>query len=77
MVCISRLEVVASMASYYDDNFGCYEIESEDDIRFYKQVQRESRPKKCKGCGRTVRLRPDYAYCDSCATKIERGMDLG
>ncbi len=61
---------------YYDDNFGAYDIESSEDVEFYHQVQRESRPKKCQGCGRTVRLRQDYAYCNSCATKREQGCDL-
>lgn len=63
-------------ASYYDDNFGRYEIESEEDIEFYHQVQRESVRKKCQGCGRTVKLRPDYGYCNSCADKIEHGWDI-
>jgi hypothetical protein len=64
------------MPGYYDDNFGDYDIESEDDIRFYRQVQKESITKKCRGCNRTVKLRPDYAYCNSCANKREMGMDL-
>jgi hypothetical protein len=63
-------------ASYYDDNFGHYEIEDEDDVEFYHQVQRESVTKKCQGCGRKVKLRPDYAYCTSCADKRECGYDL-
>ncbi len=63
------------MPTYYDDNFGCYDIQDEDDVAFYKQVQRESVLKKCRGCGRKVRLRPDYAICNSCADRAERGMD--
>jgi hypothetical protein len=64
------------MTSYYDDNFGFYEIDSDDDVEFYRQMQRESVRKKCAGCGRKVRIRPDYAYCNACAQKIERGADL-
>lgn len=64
------------MRSYNDDNFGNYEIESEDDVDFYRDVQRRSIRKKCQGCGRMVKILPDYAYCDSCATKIERGGDF-
>lgn len=64
------------MPTYYDDNFGCYEIESEEDLEFYHQVQRENVTKTCKGCGRRVKLRPDYAICNSCADKVERGYDL-
>jgi hypothetical protein len=62
--------------TYYDDNFGHWDINSEEDVEFYHQVQRESVVKECQGCHRQVKLRPDYAYCDNCATKIECGMDL-
>lgn len=64
------------MATYYDDNFGHYEIEDETDIEFYQQNQRNSVQKKCAGCGRLVRILPHYAYCNSCADKRERGIDL-
>ena len=65
------------MPTYYDDNFGHWEDMDDPEARaFYHQVQRESRRKKCQGCGRTVRLRPDYAYCNSCADKRERGYDF-
>lgn len=62
--------------TYCDDNFGDYEIRDEDDIAFYRSVQAESVKKTCQGCGRTVKLRPDYAYCNTCATKREQGFDL-
>jgi rRNA maturation endonuclease Nob1 len=62
--------------TYHDDNFGCYDIQDEDDVEFYKQVQRESVWKKCQGCGRKVKLRPDYGICNSCAERLERGQDL-
>lgn len=62
--------------TYYDDNFGHYEIESQEDIDFYFEMQRQSVLKKCEGCGRKVRLKPDYGYCNSCATILERGGDL-
>jgi rRNA maturation endonuclease Nob1 len=64
------------MPSYYDENFGWYDIESEEDVEFYHQMQAESVMKECDGCGRTVKLRRDYGYCNSCATKLERGQDL-
>jgi hypothetical protein len=53
--------------SYYDDNFGHWDIEDQDDIDFYHQVQRENVEKRCRGCGQMVRIRPEYAYCNSCA----------
>lgn len=62
--------------TYYDDNFGHWNIDSEEDIEFYHSVQRESVLKKCEGCGRKVKLRPDYAYCNSCADIRERGGDI-
>jgi len=65
------------MSSYYDDNFGWYDIEDEDDISFYHQMQAESVLKICNGCGRTVKLRPQYGYCNSCANAMDLGLDIG
>jgi hypothetical protein len=63
------------MPGYYDDNFGWYEIESDEDVEFYHDVQKRSRTRKCGGCGRRVKLLPGYAYCNSCTTRIENGLD--
>lgn len=63
------------MTTYYDDNFGHYDIQSQDDIEFYMKVQKESVWKKCSRCKRKVKLRPEYSICNSCAEKIEKGMD--
>ena len=62
--------------SYYDDNYGWYEIEDQGDIDFYFETQAMSVEKKCQGCGRTVKIKPEYAYCNSCADIIERGGEL-
>ena len=65
------------MPSYNDDNFGEWEnMDDPDMVDFYHQVQRENVEKICRGCDRPVMIRPDYAYCNSCADKIEKGMDL-
>lgn len=64
------------MATYIDDNFGTYDMQDEEDLEFYQRVQRESRRKKCRGCGYWVKLLPQYAYCDGCATKREQGYDI-
>ena len=64
------------MPGYYDDNYGWYEIRDEEDIRFYHETQRQSVWKTCQGCGRKVKIKPDYGYCNSCADKIERGYDF-
>ncbi|MFW5871483.1 MAG: hypothetical protein ACOCUT_00100 [bacterium] len=61
---------------YYDDNFGHWDMEEEGMAEFYEQVQKRSVEKVCQGCGRKVRILPQYAYCDSCADKIEKGMDI-
>ena len=61
--------------SYYDDNYGHWDIRDQDDIDFYHETAAKSVWKKCKGCGRRVKIRPDYAICNSCADKLERGGD--
>ena len=63
--------------TYYDDNFGHWDdMEDIDVLNYYHYVQRVSVDKECQGCGRIVRLLPNYGYCDSCATARERGMDI-
>jgi len=63
--------------TYYDDNFGHWdEMDDPDNREYYNYVQRVSVDKECDGCGRIVRILPNYGYCDSCATARERGMDI-
>ena len=64
------------MPSYYDDNYGWYEIDGPEDVEFYHRTQKESVWKKCQACGRRVKIKPDYGICNSCADKRERGMDI-
>lgn len=64
------------MASYYDDNYGWYDIEDQDGVDFYHEVQQRSVEKKCVGCGRRVKIQPQYDVCNSCATKREQGWDF-
>ena len=64
------------MASYYDDNYGWYEIEGPEDVEFYHETQRRSVWKKCQGCGKKVKIKPEYGYCNSCAEKREKGFDI-
>jgi hypothetical protein len=60
--------------TYYDDNFGFWEdMDDPDVVDFYHQTQRQSVVKVCEGCGRKVKIKPDYAYCNSCADQMERG----
>ena len=62
--------------TYYDDNFGHWNINGDESETFYRHVQGNSNRKECRGCGNTVSLLPQYAYCNSCADKIERGIDI-
>ena len=62
--------------TYADSNFGVYDIDGPDDVDFYHRVQQQSVPTECRGCGNHVNLLPHYAYCNSCADKIERGIDI-
>ena len=65
------------MTYYADDNFGTWEdMDDPDNREFYLDVQQRSVWKKCRGCGRRVKILPDYAYCSSCADKREQGMDI-
>lgn len=65
------------MPTYYDDNFGRWDgMEDEDMQDFYRHVQSTNVRKKCQGCRRMVNIQPHYAYCNSCADKLERGCDL-
>lgn len=64
------------MPEFYDDNFGhWHDMDEPENREFYRQVQRESVWKKCQGCGRRVKIRPDYAICNSCAERRERGLE--
>ena len=64
------------MISYYDSNFGHYDMTDDDCVDFYNEVQRRSVTKTCQGCGDRVELLPQYNICDDCATKLENGLDL-
>jgi hypothetical protein len=65
------------MATYHDDNFGCWDGMDDPDMQdFYRDVQKRSVVKRCQGCGRKVKILPEYGYCDSCATKREQGWDI-
>ena len=63
---------------YYDDNFGVWEdMDCEENIEHYRRTQATNVWKKCRGCDKRVKIQPHYAYCNSCATKLERGGDVG
>ena len=35
-------------------------------------IQKENVEKRCACCGRLVKIRPEYAYCNSCMEHLER-----
>ena len=61
------------MASYYDDNFGHWEINDEEDVEFYHKMQQESELKTCADCERKVFISYRYSICNTCADRRERG----
>ncbi len=64
------------MTSFYDDNYGKWDIEDEEDLEHYYKVQRENITKTCIGCGQQVHIKPEYDVCNSCAEARERGADF-
>jgi len=58
----------------HDDNFGDWDPadfdDREDMMEFYDHMQSQCVEKVCQGCGRTVRIKYDYAYCDSCMREM-------
>ena len=60
---------------YQDDNFGNYQIRSQEDLEFFQRNQDRSVEKTCEGCGRRVKLLPRHAYCSRCADLLEQGWD--
>lgn len=63
------------MATYYDDNFGHYNSDGYDPEElheFYNHMQRNSVWKICKQCGNRVKIKYDYAICNTCADNNER-----
>ena len=61
------------MKTYYDDNFGAWDIENADDVEFYRQIQHTNVEKTCIRCGDLVHIQPQYDICGSCADILESG----
>lgn len=64
------------MPVYYDDNYGHWDMEDESDVEHYRRTQETNVEKTCNGCGRRVMIQPQYAFCNTCAEKIEMGIDF-
>ncbi len=61
------------MAAVYDDNFGFWDINGQEEQAFFEYVQRQSVQKTCDRCERRVRLMPPKTLCASCAAALEYG----
>jgi hypothetical protein len=61
------------MAAVYDDNFGFWDIDGQEEQAFFEHVQRQSVLKTCDRCDRRVRLLPSKTLCASCLTALEYG----
>ncbi len=61
------------MAAVYDDNFGFWDIDEEEEQAFFDYVQRQSVQRTCERCERCVRLIPPKTICASCVTALEYG----
>ena len=68
------------MSDAYNDCFGSYEPEPDDDLEeremFRHHVNENAVEKICVGCGRKVKLLPHYDVCDGCADLREQGADF-
>jgi len=64
------------MAIFVDDNYGTWDMDEDGSEEFYFHTQKTNVEKECEGCGRLVKIQPQYGYCNSCAERLERGLDL-
>jgi len=56
----------------YSSSYGWVEIETDEDMEFYRSTVNDSEQKQCKNCGELVFIRRDYSSCNSCMERLER-----
>jgi hypothetical protein len=61
------------MPAVYDDNFGFWHIDGQEEQAFFDHVQRRSLQRTCERCERRAWLMPPKTICASCATALEYG----
>ena len=61
------------MAAVYDDNFGFWHIDGQEEQAFFEYVQSQSTQKTCCRCKRRVRLTAQKTLCASCVAALECG----
>jgi hypothetical protein len=60
-------------AAVYDDNFGFWDIDGQEEQAFFEYVQDQSVEKICMRRERRVRLMLPKTLCASCVTALEWG----
>ena len=70
---LRRKENWKKMATAYEDNFGFWRIDAQEEQAFFEHVQRQSVPTICRRCERPVRLMPTKRCCASCISALESG----
>jgi len=61
------------MAVVYDDNFGFWHIDGQEERAFFEYVQSQSTQKPCCRCEHRVRLMAHKTLCASCVAALECG----
>lgn len=61
------------MAAVYEDNFGFWDIDGQEEQAFFEHVLSQSVEKTCERCQRPARLMPAKTLCASCVTALECG----
>lgn len=61
------------MAAVYDDNFGFWHIDEQEEQAFFEYVQSQSTQKTCCRCKSRARLLAHKTLCASCVAALECG----
>ncbi len=64
------------MAAAYEDNFGFWNIDGQEERAFFEHVQRQSFDRICHRCERPVRLMPSKTLCAPCVSALECGAPI-
>jgi hypothetical protein len=61
------------MPADYDDNFGFWDVDGQEEQAFFDYVQSQSVRKTCDRCDRPAWLIPSKTLCASCVGALECG----
>lgn len=71
--CARSKRKALEVSAVYDDNFGFWHIDGQEEQAFFEYVQRQSVAKTCERCARPARLMPEKTLCASCVSALECG----